>query len=170
MVSALRHAIAVLVFPVTVVVVIPIWIARRTGTRLEMPGPPIEWATSLGGVAVLVLGGVLFVGCVWRFGTDGKGTLAPWDPPADLVVKGPYAYVRNPMITGVVLLLIAEGLLLRSMPHLQWAGLFFVINAVYIPLLEEPMLQARFGEGYERYRKEVPRLIPRARPWKDGSG
>jgi protein-S-isoprenylcysteine O-methyltransferase Ste14 len=56
------------------------------------------------------------------------------------------------------------------MPHLQWAGLFFVINAVYIPLLEEPVLQARFGEEYRKYRKAVPRLIPRARPWKNGSG
>jgi protein-S-isoprenylcysteine O-methyltransferase Ste14 len=170
MVSALRHAIAILVLPVTVVVVIPLWIARRTGTDLEMPGPPIEWVTALLGLASLVLGGVLFVGCLRRFGTEGKGTLAPWDPPAKLVVSGPYAYVRNPMITGVILLLIAEGLLLRSMPHLQWAGLFFVINAVYIPLLEEPVLQARFGEEYRKYRKAVPRLIPRARPWKNGSG
>lgn len=170
MVSALRHVIAVLAFPVTVVVVISLWIARRTGARLEVPGSPIEWAASLLGLASLALGGVLFVGCVRRFGTEGNGTLAPWDPPANLVVGGAYAYVRNPMITGVILLLIAEGLLLESTPHLQWAGLFFVINAVYIPLLEEPMLRARFGEEYEKYSKAVPRLLPRVRPWKDGRG
>jgi len=41
-------------------------------------------------------------------------------------------------------------------------------NAVYIPLLEEPMLKARFGEEYEEYMKGVPRLIPRLQPWRGG--
>ena len=69
------------------------------------------------------------------------------------------------MISGVILILLAEGLLLRSRPHMDWAGLFFVINAVYIPLLEEPVLKARFGREYEEYVMRVPRLIPRLRPW-----
>ena len=83
----------------------------------------------------------------------------------NLVVSGSYAYVRNPMISGVILILIAEAMLLRSFSHLEWAGLFFVINAIYIPLLEEPMLRARFGEEYEVYTQHVPRLIPRIRPY-----
>ncbi len=70
------------------------------------------------------------------------------------------------MISGVILLLLAEGLLLRSMPHLDWSGIFFLINATYIPLLEEPLLKAKFGQQYEEYRKGVPRLIPRLRPWR----
>lgn len=69
------------------------------------------------------------------------------------------------MISGVILILLAEGLLLRSRPHINWAGLFFLINAVYIPLLEEPLLRARFGRGYEEYMANVPRLIPRLQPW-----
>ena len=111
------------------------------------------------------MGSVLFFGCVRRFGVEGRGTLAPWDPPRTLVVTGAYAYVRNPMISGVVLLLFAEALVLRSSPHLQWAGLFLLINAVYIPLFEEPQLKRRFGDEYEEYRSNVPRLIPRVRGW-----
>ena len=125
-----------------------------------------EWGTVFLGLGALVAGGLLFIACLRRFGVEGKGTLAPWDPPAHLVVSGPYAYVRNPMISGVILLLLAEGLLLRSMPHLEWAGIFFLINAIYIPLLEEPLLRAKFGQQYEEYRKGVPRLIPRLRPWR----
>jgi protein-S-isoprenylcysteine O-methyltransferase Ste14 len=70
------------------------------------------------------------------------------------------------MISGVILMLVGEGLVLRSTPHLLWAGIFFIINAIYIPLLEEPRLRSRFGADYEEYRKAVPRLVPRLRPWR----
>ena len=96
---------------------------------------------------------------------DGKGTLAPWDPPRRLVVRGPYQYVRNPMISGVVFVLLGEGLVLLSRPHTLWALTFFLVNCVYIPLSEEPMLKARFGQAYDDYCRHVPRLIPRLRPW-----
>jgi protein-S-isoprenylcysteine O-methyltransferase Ste14 len=33
-------------------------------------------------------------------------------------------------------------------------------------MLEEPMLVARFGEPYTRYKRFVPRFLPRRRPWK----
>jgi hypothetical protein len=39
------------------------------------------------------------------------------------------------------------------------------VNAIYFPLFEEPGLRRRFGEDYERYRGNVPRWIPRFRPW-----
>ena len=67
-----------------------------------------------------------------------------------------------------ILVLVAESLLLRSVPHAMWATGFFVINAVYIPLLEEPLLRARFGDEYRAYCDAVPRLIPRIRPWRGG--
>jgi protein-S-isoprenylcysteine O-methyltransferase Ste14 len=37
---------------------------------------------------------------------------------------------------------------------------------VYIPLLEEPLLLERFGDGYREYCRHVPRLLPRLRPWR----
>jgi protein-S-isoprenylcysteine O-methyltransferase Ste14 len=69
------------------------------------------------------------------------------------------------MISGVLFVLFAESLLLLSMPHLQWALVFLVLNFVYIPLLEEPQLRARFGSDYVEYCRHVPRLVPRLRPW-----
>ena len=39
---------------------------------------------------------------------------------------------------------------------------FFGVNSIYIPLLEEPLLGARFGGAYAQYARHVPRLIPRA--------
>jgi protein-S-isoprenylcysteine O-methyltransferase Ste14 len=155
---------------VTVVLVIPAWIARVSKTEVFLPASPLEWAAAALGLVALGVGATLFVASLRRFGSEGMGTLAPWDPPARLVVRGPYAFVRNPMISGVVILLLAEGLLLRSPPHLEWAGIFALINAVYIPLFEEPQLKARFGHDYEQYASGVPRLIPRVRAWRPGDG
>jgi protein-S-isoprenylcysteine O-methyltransferase Ste14 len=40
-----------------------------------------------------------------------------------------------------------------------------MINLVYMPLVEEPGLERRFGEAYARYRRNVPGWIPRLKPW-----
>ena len=162
-----RHLFAVLVLPVAVVILIPGWIARANVIAVAWPTTVPGWGAWLVGLLFLIAGGALFATSLMRFGGEGGGTLAPWGPPVRLVVRGPYAYVRNPMISGVVLLLISEGLLLRSAPHLYWAGLFFLINAAYIPLLEEPGLRVRFGQDYDDYASNVPRLVPRLRPWND---
>jgi protein-S-isoprenylcysteine O-methyltransferase Ste14 len=89
--------------------------------------------------------------------------LAPWDPPAHLVVRGPYRYVRNPMISGVLFIIIAESLVLRSFPHAAWAAVFLLVNMIYIPFIEEPQLERRFGDEYRQYKRDVPRFVPRMR-------
>jgi protein-S-isoprenylcysteine O-methyltransferase Ste14 len=48
------------------------------------------------------------------------------------------------------------------------AFLFFAINHVYFILSEEPGLEKRFGQEYLEYKKNVPRWIPRLKPWNQG--
>ena len=161
----LRHLFAIAVLPFTVAVVIPVWIARRNGTT-PAPGRSLgAVALQAAGVLLLVAGAVLFTASLRRFATEGQGTLAPWDPPRRLVVRGPYRFVRNPMISGVIFVLFGEALVLRSVPHARWAALFLAVNLVYIPLFEEPRLESRFGEDYREYRRHVRRFLPRLRPW-----
>jgi protein-S-isoprenylcysteine O-methyltransferase Ste14 len=161
----LRHLLAIGVLPFTMAVLVPVWLAFRNGIVPAVGETAGEAAAQLAGLALLVLGLILFVASLRRFATEGRGTLAPWDPPRALVVRGPYRYVRNPMISGVVFVLFGEGLVLLSRPHLVWAVTFLGINALYIPLLEEPLLEQRFGEAYREYCRHVPRLFPRLRPW-----
>jgi protein-S-isoprenylcysteine O-methyltransferase Ste14 len=66
----------------------------------------------------------------------------------------------------VVLVLFGEALVLLSRSHLTWALIFLGVNAVYIPLVEEPLLLAKFGASYREYCRHVPRLLPRLRPWR----
>jgi len=60
-------------------------------------------------------------------------------------VRGPYCHVRNPMITGVILLLMAESLTFGS-----W-------QRGVPPMFEDPGLIKRFGGDYLVYMKHVPR-------------
>ncbi len=161
----LRHLLAIGVLPFTVAVLVPWWIARRNGLTLGVGSSTGQLAAQSVGVALLGVGVALFVASLRQFATEGRGTLAPWDPPRSLVIRGPYRYVRNPMISGVGFVLLGEALVLLSRPHLAWALTFVGINAVYIPLFEEPQLERRFGEAYRKYCRHVPRLLPRLRPW-----
>jgi protein-S-isoprenylcysteine O-methyltransferase Ste14 len=96
----------------------------------------------------------------------GGGTPAPWEPIKNFVVLGPYRYVRNPMLIGVNLLLIAEAILLQSIPIFLWMVAFVIINTIYFALSEEPQLEKRFGQAYANYKRNVPRWIPRPTPYR----
>jgi protein-S-isoprenylcysteine O-methyltransferase Ste14 len=165
MLYALRHLLSILVLPTMAVVVVPLWIGRGSRTPIGWPDGLGGWAAVVAGVPIATVGLSLFVASLRQFVVEGRGTLAPWDPPRRLVVRGPYRYVRNPMISGVIFMLCGLALCLRSAPHGRWAMLFILANLLYIPLLEEPQLEARFGEPYRRYRAAVPRFLPRVRPW-----
>jgi protein-S-isoprenylcysteine O-methyltransferase Ste14 len=159
----IRHAFAIVILPVTMAVLIPRWIVR--GNAIALPAGPLEILSVIAGALLLCAGLLLFVTTVFLFATRGRGTLAPWDPPLRLVVTGPYRYVRNPMIVGVIFIITAESMVFRSRALAEWAGIFFLINAIYFPLLEEPQLENRFGEEYRQYKKHVRRFIPRISPW-----
>jgi protein-S-isoprenylcysteine O-methyltransferase Ste14 len=161
-----RQIVSIAILPFTVTVVVPVWIARANRVAFAAPNGAAQYALCACGLAVLGFGLALFGSSLFLFWTRGRGTLAPWDPPRVFVADGPYRYVRNPMISGVALILLAESLVLRSWPHAEWAGAFLLLNLVYIPLLEEPMLSARFGESYAAYKRNVRRFIPRLRPWR----
>ena len=166
MVTTLRHLLALLLLPFLVAVAVPYWLlttfaaadTRWAGDSL------IVWLPRSAGALFMVGGFVLFSWCVSLFARVGQGTLAPWDPTRNLVVVGPYRYVRNPMISGVALILIGQALLWGSWVMAMWASVFVLINHIYFVLSEEPGLERRFGENYRIYKANVPRWVPRIRP------
>jgi protein-S-isoprenylcysteine O-methyltransferase Ste14 len=158
---------AVILLPFTVTVVIPAIILYFTGFGGMALLRPAPWNILMlvGAAVLLVVGLVLLATTVTLFAKIGRGTLAPWNPPQDLVVVGPYRHVRNPMISGVLFVLLAEALFFGSLPLLGLFAFGFILNAVYFPLVEEPGLEKRFGEEYVRYKQHVPRWIPRLTPY-----
>lgn len=158
--SILKHFRDIMILPFTVTVVIPFLIHNPDNTFLS----DYEFARVVG-VILALMGLLLFINTVYLIRKIGKGTIAPWSSTKNLVIHGPYKHCRNPMITGVLLILIGESMFFQSANILIWAIVFFVINTIYFKLKEEPDMVRRFGAEYENYKKNVPRWIPKIRPY-----
>ena len=127
-------------------------------------GPPERFGLAQG--AGLLLGGAgaaLALGSILTFVTLGKGTPAPFDPPRRLVVRGPYAWLRNPMYLGAGAALGGAALYYASLPLLAYAAAFLLAMHLTAVGYEEPALRAAFGEPYREYCRRVGRWLPRRR-------
>jgi protein-S-isoprenylcysteine O-methyltransferase Ste14 len=117
----------------------------------------------LAGLASIGLGGVLLIACIWEFAHSGRGTLSPADPPRELVVRGLYRLVRNPMYLSVTLIVLGEVALTRSRGLLLYWVIWFVAVNLFVRGYEEPALRTRFGQSYEDYTRRVGRWVPHFR-------
>lgn len=89
-----------------------------------------------------------------------------------LCSSGPFAYLRNPLYLGNVI--IYAGMVFIAGGEFVWILLpatvtFFFLEYGLIVSLEEETLRQKFNEEYGEYLSMVPRLIPRVTPWKGGS-
>ena len=156
-----HHVQSILALPFMVVIVIPAFILWLTPAHSFLSlSKMMSFSVAL---LFFVLGIYLFITCLRLFMKKGKGTLAPWNPTQKLIVEGPYSYVRNPMISGVLLMLLSEALVFNRGALFLWVAFFFVLNNIYFRFKEEPDLIKRFGNDYLAYRSKVPRWIPRFR-------
>ena len=93
-----------------------------------------------------------------------KGTPVPVNPPPRLVTSGPYAYSRNPMLTGVFTLLFGIGVLFESFSLVFiFTPLFVFLNVWELKAIEEPELLKRLGQEYAEYRQKTPMFLPKIR-------
>ena len=78
-----------------------------------------------------------------------------------LVIVGPYSYTRNPMLFGLLLLLVGWGIILGSVSAALFSpSLLVAFLLLHFKFFEEPGLLRRFGEEYEGYRHQVPLILP----------
>jgi protein-S-isoprenylcysteine O-methyltransferase Ste14 len=117
--------------------------------------PPSNWL----GVVLLAVGTVLLLACVREFYVAGRGTLAPWSPPAELVVTGPYRRSRNPMYVAVLLILSGWAIGYRSSTLALYAFVVLVAFHLRVVLYEEPWLARTFGEAWIHYQNRISRWL-----------
>lgn len=146
------------ILPVTVLIVVPFCI--ESDLRVKPLTPYL-----IAGIVVMCPGLLMMALTITAFIRRGKGTLAPWSPTKKLLVEGLYAYTRNPMITGVLIVLTGEALAFLSLHIAIWAVIFFGVNTLYFIVYEEPDLERKFGGAYRSYKKHVPRWLPNIRPY-----
>ena len=147
----LRALFAFLMVPVIVAGIIPFTLALYDPYR----GPG-----SLVGGLLIAIGLAILLWCVRDFYVSGKGTLAPWDPPKNLVTVGLYQYVRNPMYVGVVFILCGWAIVTAS--PLVAAFMLLMSSAFYfrVKIHEEPWAEKTFAGEWLEYKNNVPRWLP----------
>jgi protein-S-isoprenylcysteine O-methyltransferase Ste14 len=160
-VSRARAAIGSALFfaaaPGIVVGVVP-WLL--TGWRAWDPLP--YWApVRVVGVVLLAAGVIVLAQAFVRFAVEGLGTPAPLAAPDRLVVGGLYRYVRNPMYVAGLAAVLGEAMVLGQLSLVLYGAAVGAASVAFVRFYEEPALSRRFGEPYERYRREVPGWWPR---------
>jgi len=159
----LRRSLAQLVaFWTTFFVLIPA-VLVIVEERLRLSWPTLDHqGVKVAGAVVLLLGSALGLWACTTMALQGNGTPLPAETARDLVVTGPYRYVRNPMAVAGVVQTVGVGLVIGS-----WMVLAITIagalvwNRLIRPT-EEADLAARFGEPYRRYAEDVRCWIPTA--------
>lgn len=153
------RAVIALVLPVIVDVVVPAVLLQDPGGRIDIGG------TRFVGLLPLALGCWLLIDSVFvRFAHEGRGTLAPIDPPLVVVRGGAYQVVRNPMYIANIAIVVGSGTVFQSWRLFVWAAVLSVAFHLFVVVYEEPTLRRLFGEAYETYRQDVGRWIPRRPP------
>lgn len=153
---ALRSLLWTLAFPGFFAAYVPWRFFGLGQVRVDMWRPD-----HLSGLLFIGVGAVLLSWCIVEFARRGGGTLSPIDPPRQLVERGPYRYVRNPMYLGVTAIVLGEALVARSAAlALYWALWFGAVN-IFVIGYEEPTLRRVFGGSYDAYTQRVGRWIPR---------
>lgn len=116
------------------------------------------------GGLIVALGALLCGWCVVRF-WKARGTPVPMNPPDVLIADGPYAWMRNPMVTGVFGVLLGLGVVFHSIGiAFIWTPAYVLIHWLELKRVEEPELARRFGDSYLEYKERVPMFIPRLMP------
>ena len=81
-----------------------------------------------------------------------------------LVQTGPFAYVRHPIYSALLGLLLATGLAWSTATLTAIATVVYLAGTYWRALREEALLRAHFRAAWDEYAARVPRLLPR--PWK----
>ena len=159
--AVLGSVLFLIVAPGTVAGLIPWWISKWK----VQPTSPDFLTVQIIGVLVLVGSLLVLFESFARFALQGIGTPAPVLPTRHLVVTGRYRYVRNPMYVAVVAAILGQSMILGDLDLALYAGIVWLVSHLFVVVYEEPTLRRTFGDEYVEFCANVPRWIPRLRPW-----
>jgi protein-S-isoprenylcysteine O-methyltransferase Ste14 len=125
---------------------------------------PVRPGWMLGLVAqLMIVPAAPVAAAVGEFARAGRGTPLPYDPPVRLVTTGPYAYVRNPMQTGMTVTYLLLALL---DPRFVIGAVVAVAYGMGLAAWHEDLqLRDLHGAAWTRYRSAVRPWLPQARPY-----
>jgi protein-S-isoprenylcysteine O-methyltransferase Ste14 len=128
--------------------------------------PPVALLSGVRGIVFSVFTVAMAAGSGWLLEAAVHTLGKQWALAARLVeghklmTEGPYAYVRNPIYTGMLGMLIATGLAMEHWIALIAAVILFAVGLVIRVRSEEKLLRAAFGQEFEDYARRVSAVIP----------
>ncbi len=128
--------------------------------RFSMPmglGGTAGWYV---GLLISASGVALYLWTIVLF-AKAQGTQVPVAPTQKVVTSGPYAVSRNPMLTSAIIMVSGAGVLFDSWSFILAGLVIPALYLIYIKLVEEWELEARFGEAYLSYKKSTPFIVPK---------
>ena len=112
-------------------------------------------------IIVFISASALGIWSAAAMATVGRGTPLPTATAPELVIAGPYRFIRNPMATAGIVQGLAVGYLLGSYAVIVYAILGGMVWHCCVRPFEENDLKARFGERYVEYQKNVGLWLPK---------
>jgi protein-S-isoprenylcysteine O-methyltransferase Ste14 len=150
-----------LLVPGTVAGYIPYNLVK--GMDADWHNSTIKWT----GIAIIIIGIVIYLLCAIRFLLKGSGTPNIWfarglkfivgEEPVKMVSSGLYKYSRNPMYLGVLTVVLGEALFYQRAILLHYVLFLFILFHLVVIMIEEPHLKKKFGKDYEQYKQQTRR-------------
>jgi len=128
--------------------------------------PPVAVLSGTVGILFYTCTVALAVASVWLVAAAVRTLGKQWAFAARLVeghkliTAGPYGFVRNPIYTGMLGMLVATGLAMEHWTALDVAVVVFAVGLVIRVRSEEKLLRAAFGKEFEEYAQRVPAVLP----------
>ncbi len=151
-------AVFLVIAPGVVAGLVPWWL---TGWQMGAAYPAPARIT---GAVLTAAGAAALLAAFAQFAIQGRGTPAPPAPTEQLVVRGLYRYVRNPMYLAVPAVITGQALLLSRPVLLGYAAAVAAAFIAFVYGYEQPTLARRYGARYQAYRQAVPGWWPRLPP------
>lgn len=116
-------------------------------------------------IPLFAYGSIVGLSAAYIMTLHGEGTPLPPDCPNHLVIRGPYAFVRNPMAVGGICQGVAVGIGIGS-----WGVVLYALAGIPVWMIvarpsEERDMTERFGEAFTQYKSNVRLWIPRLTPY-----
>jgi protein-S-isoprenylcysteine O-methyltransferase Ste14 len=110
------------------------------------------------GVALCALGFGLAIGARWYLGSNWGMPMSRKEQP-ELVTSGPYAFIRHPIYTGLIVAMLGSAVGV----NIYWAVMLVPVGAyfIYSARREEAVMLQQFPEQYAAYMARTGMLAPR---------
>lgn len=132
----------------------------RLDTLLHLPGLFFGTINIAAGIILIALG----LSCAWWTVywqlVHASGTPLPMVPTQKLLTNGPFRMCRNPMVLGTITAYLGVSVIAGSIASTAAVFLFTILLFIYIKLIEEKELAARFGKEYLEYKAVTPFIFP----------